>query len=92
MKLKSFLLIITTFIFLSGCTSSKGVLIDEDKLEVKNNGLKNSIDDAKLEAIRNIKSQITLTQNTNYSKNGNAINGNKEIDPFLYLYKGLRND
>jgi len=84
-------LIIFIIVVLSGC-ANKGALIDEDKLENKNAHLKNTIDDAKLEAIRNIKSQISLTQNTNFSKNSSSVNGNKDIDPFLYLYKGLRND
>lgn len=73
---------------LSGCASSNA-LISEDIIEKKNYNLENTIDQTKLEAIEEIKKQI-LQQKKNMNTLTNL--GEKDVDPFLYLYRGLRND
>lgn len=73
---------------LSGCASSNA-LISEDIIEKKNYNLENTIDQTKLEAIEEIKKQI-LQQKKSMNTLTNL--GEKDVDPFLYLYRGLRND
>lgn len=84
---KLLILVFISFSF-DACTSTKA-LTSEKTIEEKNNNVDSVIDKTKLDAIEDIKRQI-LSQKSNMSNLSNL--GDKQTDPFLHLYRGLRND